>query len=130
MAKPLETLSVVPGSARIAAPPAGESASALAAEANASAVSGPSGPIPSHTLGSVLQDMRAGLIVFLVALPLCLGIATASGAPPLSGLIAGMVGGTVVAVAQRLPAQRGRSRSGSHGHLPRRHPASSACPPS
>ncbi|MET0284677.1 MAG: SulP family inorganic anion transporter [Polyangiales bacterium] len=43
-------------------------------------------------------DLRAGLIVFLVALPLCLGIATASGAPPLSGLIAGVVGGTVVAL--------------------------------
>ncbi len=42
-------------------------------------------------------DVRAGLIVFLVALPLCLGIATASGAPPLSGLIAGIVGGTLVA---------------------------------
>jgi MFS superfamily sulfate permease-like transporter len=43
-------------------------------------------------------DLRAGLIVFLVALPLCLGIATASGAPPVSGLIAGIVGGTVVAL--------------------------------
>lgn len=51
----------------------------------------------------LLADARAGVIVFLVALPLCLGIATASGAPPLAGLIAGMVGGTVVALASGAP---------------------------
>lgn len=43
------------------------------------------------------NDIPAGLVVFLVALPLCLGIALASGAPLLSGLIAGVVGGSVVA---------------------------------
>jgi SulP family sulfate permease len=48
--------------------------------------------------GPSVADLRSGLIVFLVAVPLCLGVATASGAPPLSGLIAGMVGGTVVAL--------------------------------
>ncbi|MCC6537504.1 MAG: SulP family inorganic anion transporter [Bryobacterales bacterium] len=42
-------------------------------------------------------DGPAGLVVFLVALPLCLGIALASGAPLFSGVIAGLVGGTVVA---------------------------------
>jgi carbonic anhydrase len=42
------------------------------------------------------RDLVAGLIVFLVALPLCLGIALASGAPLFSGLIAGIVGGIVV----------------------------------
>lgn len=42
------------------------------------------------------SDLPAGLVVFLVALPLCLGIALASGAPPLSGIIAGVVGGIVV----------------------------------
>jgi MFS superfamily sulfate permease-like transporter len=103
MAEPLETLSVVPGTARVAARPAGASGSAPVADANASAVVVPSGPNPSPKLGSVLQDMRAGLIVFLIALPLCLGIATASGAPPLSGLIAGMVGGLVVAVVSGSP---------------------------
>lgn len=40
--------------------------------------------------------MPAGLVVFLVALPLCLGIALASGAPLFSGIISGMVGGIVV----------------------------------
>ena len=48
--------------------------------------------------GPTTADIRSGLIVFLVALPLCLGVATASGAPPLAGLIAGIVGGTVVAM--------------------------------
>ncbi|NOT11492.1 MAG: SulP family inorganic anion transporter [Methylococcaceae bacterium] len=43
------------------------------------------------------DDIPAGIVVFLVALPLCLGIALASGAPLFSGLIAGMVGGVVVA---------------------------------
>lgn len=41
-------------------------------------------------------DVPASIVVFLVAVPLCLGIALASGAPLFSGLIAGMVGGTVV----------------------------------
>lgn len=41
-------------------------------------------------------DFKAGFTVFLVAIPLCLGIALASGAPVLSGLIAGIVGGIVV----------------------------------
>lgn len=42
------------------------------------------------------QDIPAGLSVFLVALPLCLGIALASGAPLFSGLVAGVIGGVVV----------------------------------
>ena len=44
-------------------------------------------------------DLRAGLVVFLVALPLCLGIASASEAPPFAGLVAGIVGGVVVGLA-------------------------------
>ncbi|MEQ9405633.1 MAG: SulP family inorganic anion transporter [Cyclobacteriaceae bacterium] len=42
------------------------------------------------------HDLPASLVVFLVALPLCLGIALASGAPLFSGIIAGIVGGIVV----------------------------------
>ncbi|MFO0801639.1 MAG: SulP family inorganic anion transporter [Gemmataceae bacterium] len=45
---------------------------------------------------SVFRDLSAGVVVFLVALPLCLGVAVASGAPPFAGLIAGIVGGIVV----------------------------------
>lgn len=52
------------------------------------------GPLLSReTLG---RDLIAGLVVFLVALPLCLGIALASGAPLFSGIVAGVVGGVVV----------------------------------
>ena len=42
------------------------------------------------------NDLTAGLSVFLVALPLCLGIALASGAPLYAGLVAGIIGGIVV----------------------------------
>lgn len=50
-----------------------------------------------NLLNDLKQDLPAGLVVFLVALPLCLGIALASGAPLFSGVIAGIVGGIAVA---------------------------------
>lgn len=46
--------------------------------------------------GNVKADLPASIVVFFVALPLCLGIALASGAPLFSGLIAGIVGGVIV----------------------------------
>ena len=49
------------------------------------------------------QDIVAGAVVFLVALPLCLGIAVACGVPPVSGLIAGVIGGLVVPLFSRSP---------------------------
>ncbi|TGE14031.1 SulP family inorganic anion transporter [Hymenobacter elongatus] len=53
-------------------------------------------PVPANYLHSLSKDAPAGLVVFLVALPLCLGISLASGAPLLSGVITGIVGGVVV----------------------------------
>ncbi|TXK49681.1 SulP family inorganic anion transporter [Pontibacter qinzhouensis] len=47
-------------------------------------------------LKEIKNDLPAGIVVFLVAVPLCLGIAMASGAPLFSGIIAGIVGGIVV----------------------------------
>ncbi|MEO5603356.1 MAG: SulP family inorganic anion transporter [Cyclobacteriaceae bacterium] len=44
------------------------------------------------------HDLPAGLSVFLVALPLCLGIALASGAPLYSGLLSGIIGGLIVSL--------------------------------
>ena len=48
---------------------------------------------------SIKDDLPASLVVFFVALPLCLGIALASGAPLFSGIIAGIIGGIVVGIA-------------------------------
>src|SRR6187455_1444696 len=49
------------------------------------------------------HDLPAGLSVFLVALPLCLGIALASGAPVYAGLLSGIIGGLVVALISGSP---------------------------
>lgn len=47
----------------------------------------------------IQHDLPASIIVFFVALPLCLGIALASGAPLFSGIISGIIGGIVVGIA-------------------------------
>jgi len=49
------------------------------------------------------SDLPASIVVFFVAVPLCLGIALASGAPLFSGVIAGMVGGIAVGIASGSP---------------------------
>ena len=54
------------------------------------------------TLGA---DALASVVVFLVALPLCMGIAIASGFPPAAGLISGIIGGIVVGSLQGAPLQ-------------------------
>ena len=54
------------------------------------------GQVKSGMFSHVKTDIPAGLVVFLIALPLCLGISLASGAPLFSGIIAGIVGGIVV----------------------------------
>jgi len=51
----------------------------------------------------IKSDLPASIVVFFVALPLCLGIALASGAPLFSGIIAGIVGGIVVGIASGSP---------------------------
>lgn len=50
----------------------------------------------TFSLSSLKFDITAGVVVFLVAIPLCLGIALASGAPLFSGIISGILGGIVV----------------------------------
>lgn len=52
-----------------------------------------------------MHDFWASLVVFLVALPLCLGIALASGVPPIVGLMAGIIGGLVVGSFTGSPLQ-------------------------
>lgn len=56
-------------------------------------------PAQGLSFSYLKDDLPAGLVVFLVALPLCLGIALASGAPLFSGIISGIVGGIIVAFA-------------------------------
>jgi carbonic anhydrase len=50
------------------------------------------------SVSTLSRDLTAGLVVFLVALPLCLGVALASTAPLFSGLLAGIVGGILVGI--------------------------------
>lgn len=58
-------------------------------------------PRAKDYIKSLPNDFAASIVVFLVALPLCLGIALASNAPLFSGLIAGIIGGIVIGLASR-----------------------------
>jgi MFS superfamily sulfate permease-like transporter len=57
------------------------------------------------TRGWVMRDVAASIVVFLVAMPLCMGIAIASGLPPEKGLITGIIGGLVVGFFAGSPLQ-------------------------
>ena len=59
--------------------------------------------VPAGLFATWRDDVPAGVVVFLVALPLCVGIAVASGAPIISGIIAGVVGGLVVGALSGSP---------------------------
>ncbi|NQW30135.1 MAG: SulP family inorganic anion transporter [Ignavibacteria bacterium] len=56
-----------------------------------------------HVFSNIKQDLPASIVVFFVAVPLCLGIALASGAPLFAGIIAGIVGGGVVGILSGSP---------------------------
>ena len=58
-------------------------------------------PRAKDYIKSIPADLPASIVVFLVALPLCLGVALASNAPLFSGIIAGIVGGIVVGLFSR-----------------------------
>jgi MFS superfamily sulfate permease-like transporter len=55
--------------------------------------------------GNFVHDFMASIVVFLVALPLCMGIAVASNVPVAAGLISGIVGGVIVGVLSGAPMQ-------------------------
>ena len=56
---------------------------------------------PTNFISNMKYDLPAGLVVFLVALPLCLGISLASGAPFSAGIMAGIIGGLLIPLISR-----------------------------
>lgn len=64
--------------------------------------------VPEGRLGwrtALPADLAASLVVFLVAVPLCMGVAVASGVPPAAGLVTGVVGGVLVGTLAGAPLQ-------------------------
>jgi MFS superfamily sulfate permease-like transporter len=59
----------------------------------------------SRLRGGGVRDFTASIVVFLVAMPLCMGIAVASGVPPEKGLVTGIIGGLVVGFLAGSPLQ-------------------------
>lgn len=57
------------------------------------------------TMAVASRDFTASIVVFLVAMPLCMGIAVASGVPPERGLITGIIGGIIVGAMSGSPLQ-------------------------
>lgn len=62
-------------------------------------------PAKSGALDNLKHDFFASIVVFLVALPLCMGIALASGVPIAAGIITGIVGGIIVGMLSGAPMQ-------------------------
>ena len=60
---------------------------------------------PADTRSTWSRDFLASVVVFLVALPLCMGISIASGMPPTTGIITGIIGGIVVGFLAGSPLQ-------------------------
>lgn len=70
---------------------------------SAAVLSRPGVSVPSFATAG--RDFTASVVVFLVAMPLCMGIAIASGVPPEKGLITGIIGGIVVGALAGSPLQ-------------------------
>ena len=64
-----------------------------------------SGAFKLPSVPVLTRDLTASIVVFLVAMPLCMGIAVASGVPPEKGLITGIIGGIVVGALAGSPLQ-------------------------
>src|SRR4029077_20466206 len=60
---------------------------------------------PTAARPAVLADVLASLVVFMVALPLCVAIAGACGLPPEAGIVTGIIGGVLVGLIAGIPLQ-------------------------
>ena len=63
------------------------------------------GSLQTYVKRDFAKDFMASVVVFLVALPLCMGIAIASGVPPAAGILTGIIGGLVVGTLAGSPLQ-------------------------